>query len=217
MNCLCNKAWASNYLTTESHIAYREEKKGIFISQPHSSLLWLLFVTCHDIFWGYFDSYTHSYTGLACSNCYQICNQHTSKHSVAWWKWLQILSDSLYCPWCPFIPSLIWLWLLIQGMTSLVLCGISLSHTVLGLAAPSVMQLSCFSVSLQLAVPCWSLLLMLSLLHSLLICWCSTPGLWFLLSIISGMERLSHFLLWFNNSQIHSCVQQAVFPAALGI
>lgn len=147
MNCLCYKAWASNYLTTESHIAYREEKKkrNILLYSSHT-------LPCFDYCLSLAKTYsaggtlivTLHHTGLACSNCYQICNQHTSKHSVAWWKQLQILSDSPYCPWCPFIPSLIWLRLLIQGMTSLVLCGISLSHTVLGLAAPSVMQLSCF-------------------------------------------------------------------------
>lgn len=37
MNCLCNKAWASNYLTTESHIAYREEKKrNIHLYSSHT-------------------------------------------------------------------------------------------------------------------------------------------------------------------------------------
>lgn len=46
MNCLCNKAWASNYLTTESHIAYREEKKGIFISIP-ATLFLALIIVCH--------------------------------------------------------------------------------------------------------------------------------------------------------------------------
>lgn len=40
---------------------------------------------------------------------------------------------------------------------------------------------------------------------------------WFPLSVISGVERLSRFLPWFNNSQIHLCVQQHIFPTALGI
>lgn len=143
----------------------------------------------------------------------RISNQHTSKHAAGWLNKLQIsgsldVLSSLLLSGCGCSS---------RAMSPLVLSEMGLPQVALGLAVAFEMQLPCFSILLESVFPCWLLLLVLFLLHSLLLWCCSSPGLWFLLSVISGVERLSCFLLWFHNSQYYSCVQQAIFSTALGI